>query len=142
MYINETGLEHLWDKIKSLVSSSSGGVTPADYVVETGTEVKGDCNPWYWEKWNSGKAVAWCHSSVGSTSQGGTLNSWKYRKVTYNFPTGLFTAAPMTLVNAKWGTGYSWGTSREITATSFAATYFANGAGELDFSFYAVGRWK
>lgn len=142
-YIDSEGLEQIWGKIKSLVSSSSGGTAPADYIMETGTEVKGDCNPWYYEKWNSGKAVCWCSGSVGTTNKTGTVNSWNYRTVSYTFPSGLFTSVSDVHVDAKWGTGVSWGNCNSVTTTTVTALYLSNQtSGSLSFRINAVGRWK
>lgn len=114
----------------------------ADYVVATGTETQGDCS-WTYEKWNSGKAVCWCSGSVGTTNSSGSVNSWYYRSVSYTLPSGLFTAAPTALVNAKWGTGISWGGCNNVTATTLTALYMSNqSSGALAFRFTAFGRWK
>lgn len=114
----------------------------ADYVIATGTETQGDCS-WTYEKWNSGKAVCWCGGSVGTTNKTGTVNSWNYRTVSYTFPSGLFTSVSAVHVDAKWGTGISWGGCNNVTATTLTALYMSNqSSGALAFRFTAVGRWK
>ena len=69
---------------------------PADYIVETGTEAMGTNGTWYWEKWNSGKAVCWGCRNYGVMAIT-TANGSQYRSaaVSQSFPSGLFNANPL-----------------------------------------------
>lgn len=149
--INDSTLEALWNSVFSgsnwtlkqfITEALNRFKNEIDYVVETGTEDTGDTE-WKWEKWNSGKAIAWCTNSVGTTGNTTTLNSWYVRWVDYTFPTGLFIEAPTCTSSCQWGTGYSWSNCRTVTATTLRMQYFSNASsGTLRFSFFAVGRWK
>lgn len=70
----------------------------ADYVVEQGTS-----GNWYYEKWNSGKAVCWCNFTCNLTKLSVDSNNTGYGIVEGGgniygqgvpFPTGLFNSVP------------------------------------------------
>ena len=130
-----TLLKKAFTKIKSL---SAVVDATDDYVVEQGTS-----GSWTYRKWNSGVAECWRRISASGQSGGGTLNSWYYRLLSYNFPTGFFKTVPVCNIDAKWGTGVSWANAREVTTTSAGATFISNQAsGNMEGSIYAIGKWK
>lgn len=132
----------MFDVVQGLKDVLNRLKNEVDYVIESGSVTIGDC-PWKWEKWKSGKAVCWCIKQVGATNNGGSVSGFYYRIVSYKYPTGLFVEAPTCVVNAKWGTGTSWGNMRDIGAEDFSAIYFSNQEiGALCFHMYATGRWK
>lgn len=128
--------------------------TPANYLMETGTEAMGTNGTWYWEKWSNGKAECWGTRNFGSTSVT-TSSSGSYKNSTalkQSFPSGLFKYAPdcvlMTL-GLTSGTYSPWiavqGTANH-TASETASFVFCNDISvqlsSTHVSFHAIGRWK
>ena len=117
----------------------------ADYIVETGTESMGTNGTWYWEKWNSGKAVCWGRKNYGkwnfNTAYG---NFYTITSITnQQLPTGLFISAPQvvqandTILNLTRvptiASSYIGFYILSPTATTYDSTFVG---------FYIVGRWK
>lgn len=124
---------------------------PADYIVETGTEAMGTNGTWYWEKWNSGKAVCWGCRNYGKMAVTFTNGSQYISSyVQQSFPTGLFNDKPlMTTANfACYNEDSDIGKRvcrmmvsttelslyvRSETSTTISTSYI---------SIHAIGRWK
>lgn len=145
-YLDDTGLSHLWSKLKDyfqvkLVSgtniktinntsllgsgniSISGGSSPsdmADYVVSQGTS-----GIWKYRKWNSGIAECWgigtCNVTTwtmwGSMYYGAGYTS-------YNYPSGLFNAIPVLVASGGTTTGIASG---DIFGAGFSGASSATG---------------
>lgn len=140
------------------IGAGGGSDTPvaADYIVETGTEAMGTNGTWYWEKWNSGKAVCWGTRNFGKVACT-TLISAKnlYRNsssLSQAYPTGLFiTTEPPGYTSASWACGADWGELETIVlkqTVSSKTIYFYladTSSGTLPSSyvcFHIIGRWK
>lgn len=68
----------------------------ADYIVETGTEAMGSNGTWYWEKWNSGKAVCYGCRNYGVMSiTSASNNQYISTGISQSFPSGLFNDVPL-----------------------------------------------
>lgn len=130
---------------------------PVDYIIEQGTEAMGTNGTWYWEKWNSGKAVCYGTRNFGASTTGSTFGSTgMYRSAEYkqNFPSGLFADTPdsiqMTLlasgtnVNCAWLSPYGTTYASSSSTGGFVFASIASGTAlqRSDISFHVVGRWK
>lgn len=83
-YLDYSGLQYLWTKIKNYIDSHSGGGTSvADYIVEQGTT-----GNWYYEKYNSGICKAWYNSgSTTTTCATSSGNGWYRNSSAYTIST-------------------------------------------------------
>ena len=140
---------NITDTIKSLTtapngeSSGGGGVTPDDYIVEQGTS-----GAWKYEKWNSGKAIAYTPAqyNMGNiATTRGYGNGYYYSSDSLSFPTGLFVSAPSLLVQVHGSTGLLTANAYNITSSTYSL-YIGNMRNETvqnaRLSAWAMGRWK
>lgn len=123
-----------------------------DYIVETGTTAMGTNGTWYWEKWNSGKAVCYGCRNYGTmaiTTAWGNL----YRSSTFTqtLPSGLFSTTPEVIdISFRGGSSAGgWIANHETTAPSASATgsfiLVRPASATLSnsyLSFNVIGRWK
>lgn len=122
-----------------------------DYVVETGSEAMGTNGTWYWEKWNSGKAVCWGKRNFGSMA---VTTSWGnlYRSAvqSQDLPSGLFIAAPevilINMVDASYGGFIAKHETSAPSATNTGSFIYVRPASATTtrshISFHVIGRWQ
>lgn len=136
------------------INGEEVGAAPAfaDYIVEAGSEAMGSNGTWYWEKWNSGKAVCWGERNYGKvscTTLMSARNLYKSAWLTQTFPTDLFTNVNYSSLT--WACGADWGETdtsvfkETISNTSVSFVLADTSSGTLNSSFvsiYAIGRWK
>lgn len=120
------------DKTPEEILASMG---VADYIVEEDTS-----GSWDYRKWKSGKIEAWRHISASGLTHTGTVLSWYYRGITYEFPTGLFTEVTECFANGKWGSGLSHATARDYSSDVVSVYFLASSTGDMHGSIYAVGK--
>lgn len=142
-YLDETGLSHLWDKIKAYVAAHSGGGSGVDYVEEQGTS-----GIWMYRKWHSGVAECWgtYSASIAITSSSASYGGYRSAQITTTaFPTGTFSAAP-TVTATSMSSGGNWVTNVEgSTATAikfFLSCGTSSAASTRNIAFHAMGKWK
>lgn len=138
------------------VNGEKIGGGASDYIVETGTEAMGTNGTWYWEKWESGKAVCWGKRNFGAMAITTQKVDDVYRSSTYtqSFPSGLFSAAPdfmdiRTYPNGASNYRYCWIGTDGTTAASAASTgtfcvmsCISTTASASDITFHIIGRWR
>jgi len=139
---------NITDTIKSLTTGPNGessGVTPDDYIIEQGTTSNG---AWHWEKWASGKAIAYTPKPFDMGEQATTSsygNGYFIAKNGYTFPVGLFYAAPSLILNVHATTGLLTANAYNVTASGYDF-YLGNMRNETvqnaKLNAYAMGRWK
>lgn len=138
---------NITDTIKSLTTAPNGesGSPSYDYIIESGTAQNG---AWVYEKWYSGKAIAYTPApydmgSVATTS--GYGNGYFSDRAGYSFPGGLFISAPSVLVQVHGTTGLLTANAYNVTASSYSI-YVGNMRNETvangRLNVYAMGRWK
>lgn len=127
--------------------------TPANYLMESGTEAMGTNGTWYWEKWSNGKAVCWGTRNFGSWNISGSTGNYKTpSSFKQSFPLGLFAYPPdcvqMTL-GLNGSTYTPWialqGTENHTasqTAPFVICNTMSGQLGSTHVAFHAIGRWK
>lgn len=106
----------------NITISGGGGVTPDDYITETGAD-----SPWKWVKYNSGRIECWGEKSWSSvactTSAGGGYRS---ADVTQTLPSGLFTAIESCQATMKGsgGSGYTMALRTLCTSTTVTQMFW------------------
>lgn len=116
----------------------AGTVPVADYVVAQGTS-----GIWTYRKWNSGIAECWTTSTLNTTGTfwADIMGGHGY-KVTYNFPSGLFSSYPVTTGNGRTGSGggfvFCTGDPTEVSAYVIGNQDDSN----LTLEIFAKGKWK
>lgn len=127
-----------------------------DYIVETGEEAMGTNGTWYWEKWDSGKAVCYGKRNFGRMAITTQKVDDVYRSatLTQNLPSGLFNDAPIfmdisTSPNGENTYRYCWIGTDGTTAASATSTggfcimsCLSTTAAASHISFHIIGRWK
>ena len=123
-------------------SSTSGGGSGLDYIIEEGTE-----GIWTWRKWASGVAECWgtMTQNITSWSQWGTLYEGIASTHTATYPNGLFTSTPDFWANSKGNA--TVGAFIEIAGQGSATTTpqiyavrpTTGNLGNFNFSLYAKG---
>lgn len=110
-----------------------------DYIVEE--DVSGD---WTYRKWNNGTSECWARWGSGAFAPTSTVAPVNVRTLTKAFPTDLFIEQPSVNVDAYWGSGYSWASARNVTASElqFACFKLNNSSEVCKFYAYAIGKWK
>lgn len=134
------------DTIKSLNTGPNGeisGNTADDYIVERGVS-----GAWTFEKWYSGKAVAYTATpyNIGSLATTQGYGNGFYRELqNYNLPAGLFVAAPSVLVQVHADTGLLTANAHSVSASSYSI-YVGNMRNETvanaKLNVYAQGKWQ
>ena len=125
----------------------------ADYVVDYGSTSMGSNGTWYWEKWNSGKAVCWGTRNYGRlavTSTYSNTSGYYSSSFQQTFPSGLFNAAPsFTAANMACyddDDDTRWQASRSmVSASSMYLSVRSAMSITLPSSYisiHAIGRWK
>lgn len=122
-------------------SSTSGGGSGLDYIIEEGTE-----GIWTWRKWASGVAECWgtMTQNITSWSQWGTLYEGIASTHTATYPNGLFTSTPDFWANSKGNSvgafteTFSVGSST-TTPQIYAVRPTTGNLGDFNFSLYAKG---
>ncbi len=123
-------------------SIGGGGDTIADVVVEQGTS-----GIWTYRKWDSGIAECWGTMSKSFSSWA----SWGHiyetnTSVSANYPTGLFTTAPVVSARAFCSAGYAFteanGGSKTATPTCYALRATTASTGTFYVEIHAMGTWK
>lgn len=96
---NKIKIENLKEEIKNLSSSGSGSVPYNDFIVE-----QGKSNGWYYEKWDSGKAV--CRQLYQPNTQTfySTDTEFKYHSYTVSLPS-IFEETPYYISANPYYTG-------------------------------------
>ena len=125
----------------------------ADYVVDYGSTSMGSNGTWYWEKWNSGKAVCWGARNYGRLAVTSTYpNTSGYYSSSFQqtFPSGLFNAAPsFTAANmtcyddnddARWQASRSMVSASSMYLSVRSAMSITLPSSYI--SIHAIGRWK
>lgn len=133
----------LISKGKARAIARKGGTLADDYIVEIG-----ETDGWNWEKWESGRAVAWAtktHARVCNQQYG---NAWYSDQCQDTFPPGLFTQIDACLLSAdSSGPGYAIETGSGVTVehTQVYWLFRCEGSGG-NFTAYihilVKGRWK
>lgn len=136
------------DTIKSLStapngeSSGGGGVTPDDYIVEQGSD-----GAWHWEKWNSGKAIAYTPApfSLGNKATTGKYgNGWFATVENLTLPS-IFNATPSILCQVYGSSGLLFTNVYSISATRYSI-YIGNTleqtVNNCTLNAWVMGRWK
>lgn len=130
----------------------SFGDDVGDFVVESGSTAMGSNGTWYWEKWNSGKAVCWGSRNFGRMSVNtawGALFRSGYQ--TQNLPSGLFNASPTNVhiqidrVTYSEGTfpGFAMNSEKTSSQLGFVVVNAVSGTlSESYIDFHIIGRWK
>lgn len=114
----------------------------ADYIVETGTD-----GIWTYEKWNSGKAVAWGITPNTSYSMTSSYTNGYYTNGANDLPSNLFITPPIG-VASRWNQVGSDGlVSVSINSCSASEVHFYvycshSGAHNVQISYIIIGRWK
>lgn len=108
-----------------------------DYVVTYGTAG----TSWYYHTYSSGLVLAYGKITFTSLNPDGTQFSWYYRLYNYT----LLSSIPITTikdawVNAKWGTGTAWASTRGITDRTLQIIFFSNqNGGSAEAWIFVVG---
>ena len=131
-------------EIDEMFGTASGTGTDAqDYVVEHGVT-----SAWIYEKWASGKAIAYTPvpydmGPIATTSSYG--NGYYSDRGPYTFPSGLFISAPSVLIQVHGTTGLLTANAYNVTASNYRI-YVGNMRNETvasgRLSALAMGRWK
>lgn len=117
----------------------------ADYIVEQGTD-----GIWNYRKWNSGIAECWGGTSLSFSGNAVWVDGWYYAtSAAVDFPSGLFTAAPILNWNKSSYSSLEVVTigGGSLTATTTPTfriarpSQYTSAASRL-MQFRAVGRWK
>lgn len=136
--------------ITSNGEGGGGSGSGSDYIVEQGTASMGSNGTWYWEKWNSGKAVCYGCRNFGnmavSTAWGdGYFGAY----LSQDFPEDLFSEAPIFLdiTIRNTDSGYAWiarsGKPTEAETGDFTVVRFSSGnISQVHIAFHAIGKWK
>lgn len=130
-------------KGKARAIARKGGTLAGDYIVEIG-----EADGWNWEKWESGRAVAWAtkaHARVCNQQYG---NAWYSDQCQDSFPAGLFTQIDACMLSAdSSGPGYAIETGGGVTVEHTQVYWlFRCEGGGSNFTAYihilVKGRWK
>ena len=130
-------------KGKARAIARKGGTLAGDYIVEIG-----EADGWNWEKWASGRAVAWAtkaHARVCNQQYG---NAWYSDQCQDSFPAGLFTQIDACMLSAdSSGPGYAIETGGGVTVEHTQVYWlFRCEGGGSNFTAYihilVKGRWK
>lgn len=123
-------------------SSTSGGGSGLDYIIEEGTE-----GIWTWRKWASGVAECWgtMIQNITSWNAWGSLYEGIASTHTATYPNGLFTSTPDFWANSKGNA--TVGAFIEIAGQGSATTTpqvyalrpITGNLGDFNFSLYAKG---
>lgn len=130
-------------------------ITPADYIIETGTTAMGTNGTWYWTKWNSGKAECYGKRNFGKMAITTQKVDDVYRSATQTqtLPSGLFVAAPEFININTYADGgsyqYCWIGNDASTAASATSTggfvvmsCISQTTTSTTLTFNVIGRWK
>ena len=145
--IRENTLECEWDALfnsKVAIKDGEDYREMVDIVIE-----QGESGIWYYRKWYSGKAECWGRSraTVNISTAWGAIYYGTVAAV--DFPTGLFTEAPMCQVTPEYGgtMQIAWNAvGGEATSASTPSMVFCRPniaeAVSFDILYYAMGKWK
>lgn len=124
------------------VNGEAVGGEAADYIVEIGEEAMGTNGTWYWEKWNSGKAICWGQRNYGSISLSGS------KQFSQTLPTDLFIEAPILTISNSYETGHALHASaNNVSSTILKFLLYTNedstvSGDSTPVYHYIIGRWK
>ena len=145
--IRENTLECEWDALfngKIAIKDGEDYREMVDIVIEQGTSGK-----WEYRKWYSGKVECWgrIRATVNISTTWGAIYYGTVAAV--DFPTGLFTEAPMCQVTPEYGgtMQIAWSAvGGEATSISTPSIVFCRPniaeAVSFDILYYAMGKWK
>ena len=140
---------------KGFTVAGGEGSSVIDYIIEQGTESMGSNGTWYWEKWESGKAICYGMRNFGKAAITSAFGSM-YKTSSYYtqaLPTGLFSSMPTyvskEVMNATDGSFQVWSdgggvspTTKDIIGGFFFARPSSYTVWDTNVAFYVVGRWK
>jgi hypothetical protein len=133
------------------IGSNGGGA--ADYIVETGEEDMGSNGTWYWEKWNSGKAMCYGirnFGTIGNSSFDVNGNLYITDMYDQSLPSNLFSTTPYIQASINSFSGvvlpyYVVVVSANETLGTFIIACSKKPTTSLNaphIGFQAIGRWK
>lgn len=142
-----------------IVKANNGGLVYnnqfLDFVVARGTASMGSNGIWYWEKWQSGRAICYGTRNFGKAAITTAFGSMYKTSTTYSqaLPSGLFNNVPIYIgkevMKATDGTFQVWtdgsGTmlpSKDSTGGFFLTRPTSYTTADSIISFYVVGSWK
>lgn len=142
-----------------IVKANDGGLVYngkfLDYVVERGSEAMGSNGTWYWEKWQSGRAICYGTRNFGKAAITSAFGSIYKTSTIYSqdLPSGLFNNVPIYIgrevLKASDGSFQVWsdgsGTmlpTKDNTGGFFLTRPTSYTTWDSYISFYVVGSWK
>ena len=137
-----------------ITSSGESENVAADYVIETGSVAMGSNGTWYWEKWNSGKAVCYGCRNYGkmAVTTSSTVSPGEYESslVIQTFPSGLFNSAPLVTTanlacHIDWDDRDIFVARSVVTDSQLSLRVLCKTSRTLPSSYIsinAIGRWK
>ena len=134
----------------NITSNGGGSGSGGDYIVEQGTASMGSNGTWYWEKWNSGKAVCYGCRNFGNMAVSTAWGSGYFGAyLSQDFPEDLFSETPtfLDITIRNTDSGYAWiarsGKPTEAATGDFTVVRFSSGnISQVYIAFHAIGKWK
>lgn len=140
-----------------LKSLTIDGNPMADFIVEQGTETNtitgvqyssssssgtatSGTVTWYWEKWNSGKAICYGEIIISDTTTAGQSNS-----LTADLPSGLFVSRLRPVCSmSDWTIDNIYENPAPNKLSQLRLAYFARAAADIEHTFTVImyGKWK
>ena len=118
-----------------------GKILNTPVVVKTGTS-----GIWTYRKWSDGTAECWGTWSGNLTNYATVTTSMYAYCASVNFPSGLFTSAPVPTYSAFCNGGFALTGTQTNSLTKTASSYYlvssASGTFPCKFHIYAIGKWK
>ena len=100
---------------------------------------------WSYRKYYNGTAEGWREVISGSFAPEASVGGF-YGRVLGPYPLPFtFVAPPCVFISiTQWGSGYYWGSARNVTSTTFNIALWRNDNASSDgvFKVYVIGKWK
>lgn len=126
--------ENLWRHMHQV-----SGLPLQGHIIESGSNANGN-----YVKFSDGTLICWYYGSK-NVAINKAYGSLYQGTITCTFPAAFYSKPAVSIGQAKWGTGASWGAVSSTNTTSTVLRFldaFSRSSASMDISYIAIGRWK